>query len=108
MAINIGLEYKLNTNTGKSVNEVFGSFGSLINVILPNIYVLASLILFFLLIGGGIMVIANAGNDNPQGVANGKKAITAAVIGFIIIFASYWILQIIEKITGINILNTNL
>jgi len=35
----------------------------------------------------------------------GKNAITAAVIGFVIIFAAYWIVQIIEFITGVNIFN---
>ena len=50
------------------------------------------------------MVVTNAGSGNPEGAAKGQKAITAALIGFLIVFASYWIMQIIGKITGIDFL----
>lgn len=80
------------------------TLGEIISNILPNIYILAGVILFFLLIGGGLMFIFSAGQENPEGAAKGKKAITAALVGFLIIFASYWIIQIVEVITGIDIL----
>jgi hypothetical protein len=50
-------------------------------------------------------MIMGAGQDNPEAAAKGKQAATSAVIGFIIIFAAYWIIQIIETVTGLNILN---
>ena len=46
-----------------------------------------------------------AGEDNPEKAKKGKQAITAALIGFMIIFCSYWIIKIIEIITGVSILN---
>ncbi len=79
------------------------TLGSIISNVLPNIYILAGVILFFFLIGGGLMFIFSAGQENPEGAAQGKKAITGALIGFLIIFASYWIIQIIEFVTGVNI-----
>jgi len=79
------------------------TLGDIISNILPNIYILAGVILFFLLVGGGLMFIVSAGQENPEGAGQGKKAITAALIGFLIIFASYWIIQIIETVTGVNI-----
>lgn len=102
-AVNIGQEFKLKGTQG--VDSLFPSIGSLVSVILPNLYILAGLILFALLIFGGLSLIMGAGNDNPQQAAKGKQAVTAAFVGFLIIFASYWIIQIIEKITGLNILN---
>jgi len=52
------------------------------------------------------MMIANPGNPEKQ--EQGKKAVTAAIAGFLIIFCSYWIIQIIQVLTGLQILNTNL
>lgn len=61
--------------------------------------------MLFLLVLGGIGVIAGAGGDNPERAAKGKQAVTSAIIGFIIIIVAYWIIQIIENITGITILS---
>ena len=64
----------------------YGSLGELISSLLPNVYVIASVILLFLLLAGGFVIIMNAGNPEKQ--ANGNKAITAAIAGFVIIFVS--------------------
>jgi len=103
--VKIGEEFLLKPGVGV---ESIGTLGKFITAILPNIYILAGLILFFLLIGGGLMFIVSAGQENPEGAAKGKKAITAAIAGFIIIFTSYWLIQIIETITGINIFESGL
>lgn len=105
LVFDIGEEFKLGGEEGIRGATGYSSIGELITAILPNIYVAASLILFFLLIGGGLMFMISAGRENPEGAATGKKAITAALIGFILIFASYWLIQIIEVVTGIQIFN---
>jgi len=64
--------------------------------------------MLFLLIFGGISVILSAGSGSAEGAAKGKQAITAAVIGFVIIFAAYWIILIVERITGLKILNSGI
>jgi hypothetical protein len=56
--------------------------------------------LLFLLIFGGISIMMGAGSGNKDDVAKGKKAVTAAVAGFLIIFCAYWIIRIVEIITG--------
>jgi hypothetical protein len=73
----------------------------LIAEILPNAYIIAGLILFIYLIIGGFTLIS-AGSDSKK-TDEGKQAVTNAIIGFVVIFASYWIIQIIEIITGIPI-----
>lgn len=77
-----------------------------ISRILPNIFIIAGLILFTYFIAGGFVMIAAGGN--PKNMDQGKGMITNAIIGFIVIFASYWIIQIIQIITGIPILNPTL
>ncbi|MCK4588586.1 hypothetical protein KAT60_02095 [Candidatus Woesebacteria bacterium] len=92
---------------GKEFGSPFGKdygLADLVSIILSNALVVAGIILLFLLIFGGISMIMGAGQDNPEAAAKGKQAATSAVIGFIIIFAAYWIIQIIETVTGLNIL----
>jgi len=85
-------------------NSPIQTFGSLVSVLLRLAYTLAGIIILFLLIFGGLSVIIGAGRGDSQKAGQGKQAVTAAVIGFIIIFASYWIIQLIALITGTNLL----
>jgi hypothetical protein len=80
------------------------TLGDIISNILPNIYVIAGVILFFFLIAGGLMFIISANRQDTEGTARGGQLITVSLVGFLIIFASYWIMQIIQIITGIDIL----
>lgn len=82
--------------------------GELVSVMLSNAVVIAGIIMFVLMVAGGVGVIAGAGRDDPQAAANGKKLLTGAIIGFIIVFAAYWIIEILEVLTGVNILNSAL
>ena len=80
--------------------------GTLVGVFVSNAIVVAGIILLFLLIFGGIGMMVGAGKNNPQKTAQGKQAVTAAVIGFIIIITAYWIAWIVGKMMGIdNIFN---
>lgn len=95
-----------------SIGEKFGSplgqevtVGDLTSIIVSNAIMLAGIIMLFLLVFGGISIIMAAGQDDPEQMAKGKKATTSAVIGFIIVVASYWIVRIIELLTGANIFN---
>ncbi len=76
--------------------------GEVISALLPYIYVIAGLILFVLLITAGFSLLTSAGNPDSVKKAQGK--IVSALIGFIIIFASYWLAQIMEIIFKIQIL----
>jgi Zn-dependent protease with chaperone function len=67
--------------------------GDLTRVILQNGLAVAGILFLFLLVGGGVGLIASAGKGDAQGSAKAKAAVTAAVAGFVIIFISYWILQ---------------
>ena len=104
-AVDIGQEFKLG---GQGVRGVFPTFGSLFSTILFNVYAVAGIIFLFLLIFGGFSLIIGAGSKDSNKIANGQKAVGAAVGGFFVIFLSYFIIQIIEVLTGVNILESNL
>ena len=86
----------------------FTTVGELVSVIISNLYIIAGVVILFLIIFGGLKIISSAGGGDQQKTAQGKQALTAAVVGFLIIFASYWIIQIVEVITGVDILKPGL
>jgi hypothetical protein len=98
--VNIGKEF---LHEGTFLTQIT-DIGQLVSIIVSNAMILAGIILLFLIIAGGIGMIAGAGSNNPEQLEKGKKAITAAVIGFVIVFTAYWIVQLISKLTGVNIL----
>jgi hypothetical protein len=94
-------------NLGSSFGSPIGQSitpGTLIGNLISAAIVVAGIILLFLFIGGGLSIIASAGNKDPQGAAKGKQAITYAIVGFVIVFTAYWIIRIIEIITGTTFL----
>lgn len=77
--------------------------GTIIGLVLPTVLTLAGLILFGMLIGGGFTMLAGAADKESQ--EKGKKMITSAITGFVIIFLAYWIAQILQIIFKINIVS---
>ena len=75
--------------------------GSIITTAMPYLFAIAGTILFVMIVMGGIEIMMGAGN--PKSAENGKNRITAAIIGFFILFCSFWIGQIVQIIFGINI-----
>ncbi len=85
--------------------ETFKNLGDVVNVLLQNAFVIAGVIFLVLLIFGGFTFIVSAGSGDAKKSEHSKQTITAAVTGLVLVFASYWIIQIIEILTGIKILN---
>ncbi len=93
----------MNTIIAVELGERFGSpigrsisLGSFIGNLVSAAIVVAGVIMVFLFIGGGLTIIASAGSGNPQGAEKGKQAVTWAIVGFVIVFTSFWIIRIIE------------
>jgi hypothetical protein len=87
-----GLSFKL---AGKTPADV-------VNEILPYVFVIAGLILLAMLVGGGFTIFVSAGN--PEKIKQGTGMITSALIGFLIMFAAYWILELVQYTLGLSIL----
>ncbi len=96
------LNTALHINETDTVDSTFATPWELVSQILPNVYIVAGLILMFIAFGAGISLIQNSGN--PEAQAKSKQALGGAIMGFAIIFASYWIIQAIQVITGVTIL----
>ena len=77
------------------------TIGDILSQLLPYIFVVAGLILLFMLIMGGLGLMTAAGN--PDKIKAGQGKITAALIGFGIIFISYFVTQLVELMFGIKI-----
>lgn len=77
------------------------TLGEVISQIIPYIYIIAGLILFGLLIMGGFSFLTSGGDPKKVEAAQGK--ITHAVVGFLIIFLSYWLAQLLEILFDIQI-----
>lgn len=82
----------------------FKTFGDIVSVIVKNAFVFAGIISFVLLIIGGLGVIVGAGSGDTKKLEQGKKAVTGAVVGLLIVVLSVLIVQVIATITGADIL----
>ncbi len=65
----------------------------------------AALIFFFMLLLGGIKYITSGGDKAQTEAARGQ--ITAALIGLVIVFAAWAIVNLIQIFFGVNILQLN-
>lgn len=96
--INLGDCLQLN-DSGESVSSVFAKPTDLINLIVSNLFVFAGVIFFLMIIFAGFKFIGDA-----KGKEDAQKIVQTALIGFIIMFSAYWVVQIIKFVTGANIL----
>ncbi len=104
--IEIGEAFHLG-QTGNAI-KTYGTLSTFLSPIVKDTFVLAGVIFVALLVFGGVTYIMNAGSADKEGMEKGKNALTAAIAGFIIIFAAYWIVQIVQFVAGVDIFNTNL
>ncbi len=85
--------------------KLFPTVGDLINIIVKNLLTIAGIIALVTIIVAGFNIIVGAGKMEGERAAKGSAAFTAAVVGLIIIFGAYFIVQILETILGYPILN---
>ncbi len=72
----------------------------IVSEITKYLFVLAGLLLLFYLIYGGFHMIVAAKDEKALVEAKGK--ITNALVGFILLFLSFWIVQILQYVLGVN------
>ena len=88
----------LESETG--LKPEFKDFGSIISSLLPFLFAGAGLLLLLYLLYGGLSLMLSRGD--PKAVQGAKDKITGAVVGFVIVFVAYWLVQIIGTILGIE------
>ncbi len=95
--INLGEELKL--KTGQSVQDVYDTPSKIVNLIVSNLFVIAGIVIFIFIIGAGFSFL----QESSQGKEEARNLATGAIIGFIVMFAAYWIVQIVAAVTGADI-----
>jgi len=91
----------LPTYAGTTFKFANASVADIFNALLPYIFVIAGLLLLFILIAGGIGLMTAAGD--PKKVEASQGRITSALIGFLIIFISYFVVQLVGVMLGIKL-----
>lgn len=84
---------------GVKVSDVYDTPADLVNLITNNLMVVGGIIIIFMVILAGFKFLG----DTAKGKEEGLNIIKTALIGFILMFSAYWIVQIIQVITGTNI-----
>ncbi len=84
------------------VSDQLNTPAGIINRILVFAFPLAGLILFVMLLWAGFEIVSGA--TNKKSLDAGRERATAALLGFLLLFVSYWLIQIIEIIFGAKIL----
>lgn len=100
LQFNIG--QKLELMPGVPIATTYPNLGVLVNMILKNSFTIAGIILTGLIIFGGVSYIMAAGDGDAKKAAAAQETLTSALIGFLVIFVSYFIIQIIQVITGLK------
>jgi hypothetical protein len=76
------------------------NIGDIISQFLPLLFTFAGLILLVFLIWGGLQLMLSRGDQKAAGEA--KSKITSALIGFILVFFAYLIVQFIGAVFGLQ------
>jgi phage shock protein PspC (stress-responsive transcriptional regulator) len=82
-----------------TVAGVYDTPAVIVNVIVRNLFVFGGMVLFFMIILAGFKF---AMSPQSKGKEDAKNIIQGAGIGFLIMFSAYWIIQILEILTGIE------
>ncbi len=79
----------------------FNSLGELVSQpVTQYVFAAAGIGLLLMLIRAGFSFLTSAGDAKK--LEQGKQQLTYALMGFIVVFAAYWIVQILGKIFGIT------
>ena len=95
---------------GSPLNKLSSSPTAFLTTILPNAiglcFVIAAVIFLFMMITGGIQWISSGGDKQGLEAARGK--ISNALIGLVILFATFAIIRLIQTFFGIHILTIDI
>lgn len=92
---NISGEDGLNIDTQMTI-------GDILSKLIPYLYVFGGLVLFVMIVWGGFEMLTGAADTKAQEA--GKQRITAAAIGFVLLFISYWLVQVLQVIFKFKVL----
>ena len=74
--------------------------GGFINILIPVIFFGAGVLLLLYFISGGFTLMTSGGD--PKKAAAGKEVLKNALLGFVIIFISFWVVEVVATLLGLN------
>ncbi len=84
------------------ISDLETVFGNLVSAVLG----LAGIVLFIMLLVGGIRYITSGGD--PKAAAAARQTLTAAILGLLVITSAFLILRLIGTFTGVDVENFRL
>ena len=76
------------------------TIGNILSRAIPFIFIFAGVGLFLMILASGFDFLTSAGDAKK--LDQGKQRLTFAVVGFIIIFSAFWIVQIFGAMFGLQ------
>lgn len=84
--------------TGGAFSLANATIGAIISAAVPYVFAFAGIGLLLMIISSGFTMMMSAGDAKKLEAGRGR--LTQSIIGFLIIFAAYWIVQMIGIIFG--------
>jgi hypothetical protein len=100
-----GSQNAISGQSASAVKADLSTPGALISRVLTFAFPIAGIILFVMILWGGFEMISGA--TESKSMEAGKQRITAAVVGFLLLFAAYWMTQLVQIVFNVSILGTN-
>lgn len=82
----------------------FTNLASVVGNALQYIFPIAGILLLLYMVWGGFSYLTSMGD--PKKAESARARITHAVIGFVIIFVAYWIVQILDYVFKLGVYRT--
>lgn len=79
----------------------YGDIATIVNVVVPVLFIGAALVFLFALFYGGYTIITAGGE--PKNIERAQSIIKYAVIGLFIVLASFVTMKVIETVLNINL-----
>lgn len=91
----------------KGLTSAFGSnmtIGSIVSRAIPLVFIFAGVGLFIMLLASGFTFLTSAGD--PKKLSQAQGQLTNALVGFVIIFVSFWAVQAAGIIFGLDVVTS--
>ncbi len=86
-------------SSGVGLTFATGSLGEIVSSLLKILFPIVGLLLLLYLLYGGYQYMLSRGD--PKAIEAAKGVITNALVGFVIVFVAFWLVQLIGRVLGI-------
>lgn len=97
---NVDLTACFKLNPTQTVAQIYQQPTDLLNILVRNLFVIAGLILFVMILYAGFKFV----EMGEKGKEEAKNVAETVLKGFIVMFAAYWIVRIVEIVIGQEII----